>query len=258
MKRLTVVLIAAVTLVWVCPDLTQAHFGMILPSRQMVGANDGKQIHLDLMFWHPFEGQGMDLAKPAVFGVVAGGKKTDLLNTLKEKKIGANLAWETDYSVSRPGFYAFYLEPTPYFEPAEDKFIIHYTKVCVGAFGEDEGWDKPVGLKMEIVPLSKPYGLYAGNVFQGQVLLNGKAVPGAEVEVEYYMEGQKGQAPNDMMIAQTIKADPNGIFTYAAPRAGWWGFAALTTDMKKIAKDGKDKAVEIGGVIWVKFYDFPK
>ena len=29
------------------------------------------------------------------------------------------------------------------------------------------------------------------------------------------------------MVTQTIKADPNGIFTYAAPKAGWWGFAAL-------------------------------
>jgi len=37
----------------------------------------------------------------------------------------------------------------------------------VTAFGDDEGWDEEIGLKTEIVPLSKPFGLYAGNIFQG-------------------------------------------------------------------------------------------
>ena len=37
----------------------------------------------------------------------------------------------------------------------------------------------------EIVPLAKPYDRWTGNVFQGKVLLNGKPVPGAEIEIEY-------------------------------------------------------------------------
>ena len=56
------------------------------------------------------------------------------------------------------------------------------------AFGDDEGWDEEIGLKTEIVPLSKPYGLYAGNVFQGIVKFNGKSMPYARVEVEYFNE----------------------------------------------------------------------
>lgn len=71
------------------------------------------------------------------------------------------------------------MEPQPYWEPAEDCYIVHYTKAYVAAFGEEEGWDEPAGLKTEIVPLTRPFGNYAGNVFQGQVLLNGKPVPGA-------------------------------------------------------------------------------
>ncbi len=72
---------------------------------------------------------------------------------------------------------------------------------------------KPVGLKTEIVPLSRPFGLYAGNVFQGTVKLNGKSVPYAKVEVEYYNKDGKVHAPSDYMVAQTIKADSNGVFT---------------------------------------------
>ncbi|MBW1709668.1 MAG: DUF4198 domain-containing protein, partial [Deltaproteobacteria bacterium] len=39
------------------------------------------------------------------------------------------------------------------------------------------------------------------------------------------------------------------------PRAGWWGFAALNADDKKIKRSGEEKSVEIGAVIWVRFYD---
>jgi cobalt/nickel transport protein len=233
----------------------QAHFGMIIPSDQMVMSGESKTVHLNLKFWHPFEGQGMNLEKPAVFQVFNDGKAVDLLGSLKEKKDGEFLTWETDYKVGRPGLYAFAMEPTPYWEPAEDCFIVHYTKAYVAAFGDDEGWDEPLGLKIEIVPVSKPYGLYTGNVFQGQVLLKGKPVSGAEVEVEYYSEKGPGEAPSDYMVTQTIKADPNGIFTYAAPKAGWWGFAALVTDDKKMKHEGQDKDIEIGGVIWVRFHD---
>ena len=232
-----------------------AHFGMVIPSDQMVMSGEDKTVHLDLMFWHPFEGHGMNLVKPASFDVIYDGKKTDLLGTLKEKKIDGSTAWETDYKVGRPGLYTFIMIPTPYWEPAEDCFIVHYTKVCTAAFGDDEGWDQPIGVKTEIVPLSKPYGLYAGNVFQGQVYVNGKPAPGAEVEVEFYSEKGHGEAPSDYMVTQTVKADPNGIFTYAAPKAGWWGFAALSTDDQTMKHEGVDKDVEIGGVIWVKFHE---
>ena len=123
----------------------------------------------------------------------------------------------------------------------------------VTAFGDDEGWDGEVGLKTEIVPLSKPYGLYAGNVFQGIVKLDGKPVPYAEVEIEYYNKEKKAAAPTDYMVTQTIKADQNGVFTYAAPKAGWWGFSALNEADFTIKKDGQDKGVEIGAVLWVHF-----
>ena len=134
--------------------------------------------------------------------------------------------------------------------------LIHYTKTVVTAFGDDEGWDEEVGLKTEIVPLAKPFGLYTGNVFQGVVKLNGKIVPFGEVEVEYYNEDGKAKAPTDYMVTQTIKADMNGVFTYAAPKAGWLGFAALNeADFKLKLKSGEEKGVGLGAVIWVKFHD---
>ncbi len=233
-----------------------AHYGMVIPSDSMVMQGENKTVNLKLSFSHPFELIGMELETPAAFGVMANGKKADLLGTLRNIKVMDHTAWETDYNIKRPGMYMFYMEPKPYWEPAEDCFIVHYTKTVVTAFGDDEGWDAEVGLKTEIVPLSKPFGLYAGNVFQGVVKLDSKPVPYAQVEIEYYNTDGKSEAPTDYMVTQTIKADQNGVFTYAAPKPGWWGFAALNTSDNKIKHDGEDKDVEIGAVIWVEFQDW--
>ncbi len=233
-----------------------AHFGMVIPSDSMVMQDEKRVIQLDLSFSHPFEMIGMELVKPKRFFVKNNGKTVSLTEKVKSKKIMSQPAWDLQYRIKMPGIYNFCMEPVPYWEPAEDCFIIHYTKTVVAAFGDDEGWDEEVGLKTEIVPLSKPFGLYAGNVFQGIVKMNGKPVPWAVVEVEFYNKDKKAVAPTDYMVAQTIKADQNGVFTYATPKAGWWGFAALNTADFQLDYKGEKKDVELGAVIWVKFEEW--
>jgi len=235
-----------------------AHFGMIIPSKDVIGKDDPREISLTLQFTHPFEGgPQMELLKPEKFGVVVEQKLTDLAGTLREKKVDGKSTWETTYKVARPGDYIFFMQPKPYWEPAEDKFIVHFTKVIVDALGAATGWDESIaeaaGIPVEIVPLSRPYGLYAGNLFTGRIFRNGKPVPHAEVEVEFWGRG-KTKAPTDSHIRQVIKSDPNGVFSYAMPKPGWWGFSAIMESPDTIKHEGKDKKVEIGAVIWVQAY----
>jgi cobalt/nickel transport protein len=236
--------------------VARAHFGMVIPSDTMVMQDDNRTVSIALSFSHPMEMVGMELAKPTRFGVSANGADHDLLGQLKPIKVMGQPAWQADYTINRPGLYVFHMEPQPYWEPAEDCFIVHLTKTVVTAFGDDDGWDAELGLKTEIVPLSKPYGLYAGNLFQGIVKMDGQPVPYAEVEVEYYNQDKNAHAPTDYMVTQTIKADGNGVFSYATPKSGWWGFAALNTADVTIEHDGKEKDVEMGAVIWVYFHDW--
>ena len=252
MKRIAL-LLALMALTFIAKDRAEAHYGMIIPSDQMVMKDEDPTVKMDLLFWHPMEGIPMPLDKPAAFNVFTAGKNHDLLGTLNSTKTKDNQTWASEYKVKKPGLYVFNMEPQPYWEPAEDCFIIHYTKVYVTAFGDDEGWDQPIGLKTEIVPLTRPFGLYAGNVFQGVVMLNGKPVPYSDVEIEIYNKDEKYEAENDYMVTQVVKADANGVFTYAAPAAGWWGFAALNTSDQQIPHEGQGKDVELGAVIWVKF-----
>jgi len=256
MKKRQMIWPLAALFLFIGAGSAQAHFGMVIPSDSMVMQGDPKDLSVQISFSHPMEMEGMDMEKPLKCSVVKDGKETNLLGYLKETKVMDHKGWILNYKISRPGVYAFYVEPKPYWEPAEDCYIIHYTKTVVAAFGVDEGWDGELGLKTEIVPLSKPFGLYAGNVFQGIVKLNGKSVPYAEVEVEYYNKHKKAEAPTHYMVTQTIKADVNGVFTYGVPKAGWWGFAALNTADEKLKYKGEDKDVEIGAVLWVYFHEW--
>ena len=128
----------------------QAHFGMVIPDKSFVADQKKSTVNLTIAFAHPFEGNGMTMAEPKAFYVVADGKKTDLKATLKKAKFLDKAAWKSSFAAKRPGVYQFVVEPAAYWEPAEDKFIVHYTKVVVPAYGEEEGWDEPVGAKTEI------------------------------------------------------------------------------------------------------------
>jgi cobalt/nickel transport protein len=232
-----------------------AHFQYLLPSDDMVMQGENRTITLDLIFGHPFEGEYMEMAKPLRFGVRVRGRDENLLKPLKPMKKGGFSAWRSSFTIRRPGDYVFYVEPAPYFEPAEESFIVHYTKVVVHALGLEEGWDEEIGLKTEIIPLTRPYGLWTGNVFQGIVKAFGEPVPYAEVEVEYLAEGRI-DPPADPFVTQVIRADGNGVFTYACPKAGWWAFAALSEDRVKMKySDGKSYPVEIGALFWIRGYD---
>lgn len=233
-----------------------AHFGMVIPSDPMLAQEDGREVTLTFSFSHPFEGAGMELVPPASVTVTHAGETTDLTAELAPAEVMDHPAFTLTHRLARPGTYAFAMEPQPYWEPAEDSFIVHYTKTYVAAYGDDRGWDAELGLKTEIVPLTRPFGLWAGNVFQGIVKRDGVAMPYAEVEVEFYNTSGL-TAPDDLMITQTVKADANGVFTYAPPAAGWWGFAALSTSDETMEMDGIAKPVELGAVLWVRFEPWP-
>lgn len=98
----------AVFLVALTVQTSWAHFGMIIPSNDVVGKEDKKEIGLWLQFTHPFEGgPQMQLDKPEKFGVVVGDKVQNLLDTLKEKKVDGKSTWEASYKITRPGDYIF-------------------------------------------------------------------------------------------------------------------------------------------------------
>lgn len=268
MKKLIFMLAGLMLMTTAAPAL--AHFQMIYtPEAAMV---KGGKIPLFLVFTHPFDaGHTMDMGKPEQFFVVRSRgenepKKTDLLGTIEpitwKSLTNSGKAWETSYS-ARGGDHIFCLIPEPYWEEGDQFYIKQNTKVIINVGGEPGAWMEPVGLPTEIVPMAKPYDRWTGNVFQGQVLFNGKPVPHAEIEIEYlnhdplldqkaFAKEAKAKAPQDAFVLQTIFADANGVFTYGIPKAGWWGFAALDLDPDYTYKG---KKCSRDAVIWIKAVD---
>jgi cobalt/nickel transport protein len=234
----------------------QAHFQELIPSADIVSGTTAKTIALDMVFTHAFErGPVMDMGTPVQFGVLAGGRKQDLKASLTPHPVAGKNAYQANFTPGAPGDYVFYIEPAAYWEPAEKKMIVHYAKVVVDAFGAERGWDAMIGLPVEIEPLVRPFGLWTGNIFRGVVRRDGKPVPFADVEVEWRNDGTL-KAPADAFITQVIKADGQGVFAYAMPRAGWWGFAALTQGEEPIkSPTGEMVPVEQGALMWVKTVD---
>ena len=240
-----------------------AHYQMLIPSDDVVTHKERRAIDLDIRFNHPFEGLGVAMEKPARFGVWVAGRDTDLMARLKAVNVTDRMgdvhpAYTSTYAFRKPGDHIFYVVPQPFWDEAEEIFLVQHAKVVVNTFGLEEGWDHELGMEAEIVPLTRPYGLWTNNVFQGIAKLNGKPVPFAKVSVEYYNEDGKVPAPDaDPFITQKIKADANGVFTYAMPRAGWWGFSALVEADKSMEHNGKAYPLHTGAVIWIEVHDMP-
>ena len=117
MKRLPCFLTILIAAVFLLAPIARAHFQGLIPSDDMVTKSDSKTVSLDVLFFHPFEGHYMNMEKPAQFGVLVRGRKTDLLGTLREKKVNGFSAWQATYRVKIPGDHIFYVEPRPYWEP---------------------------------------------------------------------------------------------------------------------------------------------
>lgn len=234
---------------------TEAHFLEVIPSSDVLP--DGGPVTVDLVFSHPFDGGPvMELAKPVRVARLGPGGVRELTDALVAGVRDGKTVWSLDLSLDEPGASILFVEPQPYFEPAERTMIIHYTKVVVDAFASGEGWDVLAGSPVEIRPLTRPTGLWTGNLFTGVVLQDGAPVPFAEIEVEWLNDGTV-EAPNDAFVTQVITADAAGTFSYAMPRAGWWGFAALIAGAETTAPDGTAASTELGALMWVKATDMP-
>lgn len=247
----------------ILPTMTQAHFQLAYTQETQI-ARPG-DVPVKLIFWHPFEnGHVMDMAMPRAVYAIHRGKKIDMMGSLSEISFAGvdntGVAYDASVPVKRAGDYVIVVEPEPYFEESEDKYIQQISKSFINRAGLPTDWERDLGLVAEIVPLSKPYNIIAGSSFTGRVMAEGKPVANAEIEVEY-IAAEPDMATNTPGPATTsampggavvILSDANGYFTFAIPRAGHWGFAALN-----IGPDTEFNGKELSqdAVIWVRAYE---
>ncbi|PCJ28732.1 MAG: nickel transporter [SAR86 cluster bacterium] len=251
------------------------HFQMLYTPEMAL--TRGQATQFTMVFTHPVHGgPHMDMGLPEQFYVVSqrGGeaqpKRTDLLEYVQPidwlSSQGATQAYTASLprSVTRSlGDYVFVLQPAPYYESNEDKYIQQFTRVMLNIGGVPGNWSEPMGLPAEIQPLNKPYANWTGGLFRGIVLADGEPVPNAEIEIEYmnhmpdqdanrFSEAAEVELPQDSYGTMTIYANDRGEFSIGLPRAGWWGICALAIGADT---EHNGKSLSQDAVLWLQVKD---
>jgi cobalt/nickel transport protein len=241
----------------------------------------GTDLDFHMVFTHIFAGgPTMPMEKPEKFYYMKRpvrhemSEEVDLLPYLEsiqwEGQDGKQVqAWKATIpreQVRSLGDYQLVVEPKPYLEAAEGLYIQQFTKVMLNVGGVPGNWAETLGLPAEIEALNKPYANWTGAVFRGIVLSDGIPVPYTQVEVEYLnhpldIENNKFHdeglidPPHPAFGAQVILTNEFGEFSFAMPKAGWWGFAALSVG-PEIEYEGMPLSQD--AILWVQATDLPE
>lgn len=252
-----------------------AHFQMLYTPETALAS--GQATQLLMLFTHPAHGgPNMAMGTPeALYLISQRGDAAEPVTTDLQEYLEP-IAWHSEngpvdaFEASLPrnltrslGDYVFVLEPSPYCEPQEDKYIQQFTKMIMNIAGVPGNWAEPVGLPAEILPLDKPYANWTGGVFRGIVVADGEPVPYAELEIEYinhapdlaqrrFASGAEVDYPQDSFGTLSIRANAQGEFTIGLPRAGWWGICALEIGADT---EHEGKPLSQDAVLWIQVKD---
>jgi cobalt/nickel transport protein len=270
MRRLLFPLAAALFAAAATP--AGAHFNMLLPDKASVKKDEA--VTLTYQWGHPFEHQLFDAPAPDKLTVLApDGKATDLTKSLEKTTVAAEgkqvTAYQLKFTPEQRGDYVFVLQ-TPSIWMAEEEEFFQDTVKLVLHVQAQKGWDRAVSQDFEPLPLTRPYGLQPGMVFQSQVKavmpvpfegkfnelppldrpLKLQPLAGALVEVERYNATPPKELPPDEHITRAVKTDPGGVATCTLTDAGWWSVTAHHHGGLR-EREGKKYPVRRRATLWV-------
>ena len=214
-----------------------AHFNFFLPDEWSMDTSTANEV--EIIWGHPYEGIYFDAPTITEVGVVKPDGTKDTLSTTAitvTGEEGSASAYKVSFTPdetlddSGRGDYIIYADFEALHVEDEEVTWEDHVKAIVHYKGST-GWDHKTGQIMEIVPLTRPYGLEEGFVFVGQVLYNGNPLADASVEIEkYYPVGEAPDPlPEEPMITRETKTDANGVFSFTLDEPGIWVTAATNT-----------------------------
>ncbi|HKI30323.1 MAG TPA: DUF4198 domain-containing protein [Gemmataceae bacterium] len=251
MKRLLFPL--ATALLAVSAASVGAHYNMLLPEKHSV--KKGEAVTLTYQWGHPFEHQLFDAPAPEKVTVLApDGKATDLTKSLEKTTVPAAegkkvTAYRLKFTPEQRGDYVFVLQTPPIWMEEEEEFFQDTVKVVLHIEAQ-KGWEAAAPDTFQLVPLTRPYGLQPGLVFQAQTAGPDKPLAGVLVEVERYNPAPPKELPPDEQITRAVKTDPNGVATCTLTDPGWWSVTAHHHSGQR-EREGKKYPVLRRATLWV-------
>jgi uncharacterized GH25 family protein len=244
-------------LIGVISQAAYAHFPMLLTKSPFVKAEEA--VGLQFSVGHPYEREYETAEKPAaVFAVNSRGVKEDLLPQMKENKtvfaeFGKDInAWDISYTPPLKGSYVIALNTGASVSRDETSLYQEYIKTVIYA-ERGSGWDQRTWQPLEIVALTRPFGIQPGFVFRGRLMKGDQPVADSIVYIEHFMEDvpNPDTLPVEPLITFEVKTDGDGFFTVTLPDSGWWIVASYADNTGKIEHEGKTYQHNAMAGIWV-------
>jgi uncharacterized GH25 family protein len=245
----------AACLLGLAAPLAPAHFNMLLPQAHSV--KRGEPVTFVYQWGHPFEHQLFDAPQPQSVSVrTPDGKQVDLSKALekvtlitadKKKAVG----YRFRFTPEQRGDHVFHVATPPIWMEENEGFVQDTVQVVLHVVTQ-KGWDWAPPLELRMVPLTRPYGLQPGMVFQAQVLAGkeSKPIPGTLVEVERYNPAPPRELPPDEHITRTVRTDPNGVMTCTLTEPGWWSLTG-EKDAGTLKRNDKAFPLKQRCTLWV-------
>jgi len=238
-----------------------AHYHMLLPDRHSV--KSGEKVVVTYQFGHPFEHELFDTEKPVkAVAFDPDRKSVDMLPAMEKIKVAGRegkkvAAYRFAFQAGGRGDYTLIVESPPVWMADEKHFFHDICRVTIHV-DTQKGWDQAVGepRELSITPLTRPYGLRPGMVFQARVRAPGTAFTTSHlVEIERYNAIAPKALPPDEHITFAVKTE-SGVATCTLPDPGWWAVTAvrhLGPKQEPATKehDGKQYPVIDRATLWV-------
>jgi len=234
------------------PATTLAHFIIFLPGRPAARARD--PVSGTIHFGHPFEHELLDMVEPESLRVTTpGGEVKDLTSLLISGKAAGAAGrrvscYRFQYVPRERGDHCLSFISRPRLD-GEEGFLKDFVKVVLHVQAE-RGWERPAGHPLEIVPLTRPYGLRPGATFTARALLEGKSLEGALVEIERYSPEPPKTMPENEFITRTLRTGPGGLIATTLDEPGWWAIS-LVKDHGTLRRDGKEHPLTLRATFWL-------
>lgn len=245
----------ALTVLVLAASPTLGHYNMLLLSSPSV--KKGEAVTLTYQWGHPYEHELFDAPAPQSLTVIApDGKRTDLTKALEKTSVPGKdgkpvTAYRLRYTHGQRGDYFFELRTPSIWMPEDEKFLQDTAVVCLHVQAEN-GWDRIV-LRgpLEVRPLTRPYGLQPGMVFQVETTRRDATglghkesdkgwLPGKDViEAELYHAVAPKELPAEEFRTRVVRPSRSGVATCSLTEPGWWAVTVVHHYEGKQDRDGK-------------------
>jgi cobalt/nickel transport protein len=214
--------------------LVRAHYHILTLDKPSIAKDE--TVTCTLRFGHPFENQMFAAQKPTHVSVrMPDGTTADLLAKLQRKESTTPdgkpiVSFEWKFTPTQRGDHIFSVQTAPVWMGEENVFLHDTVKVTLHVQTQ-VGWESAAGLPFELAPLTRPYGLRAGMVFQALVQSadgdDVRLLPRTLVEIERLNPSPPKELPPDEHITRTVRSDPKGVATSTLTEPGWWAMTAV-------------------------------